>query len=83
MEWLWDEWVGGVLCGGVGVCVHVQGGDPGLCQETGGEMVQSRDGCGASCAVGLGFVCMNRGVVRGCVGGRGEGQVRGVMSVGG
>ena len=44
MEWLWDEWVGGVLCGGVGVCVHVQGGDPGLCQETGGEMVYCLDG---------------------------------------
>ena len=38
--------MGGVLCGGVGVCVHVQGGGPGLCQETGGEVGQSRDGCG-------------------------------------
>ena len=55
MEWLWDGWVGGVLCGGVGVCVHVQGGDPGLCQETGGEMVYCLE-CG-----GEHGVCGGRG----------------------
>ena len=46
MEWLWDEWVEGVLCGEVGVCVHVQGGGPGLCQEAGGEVVYYLEGCG-------------------------------------
>ena len=40
-------WVGGgVLCGGVGVCVHVQGGDPDLGQETWGGVGRSRYGCG-------------------------------------
>ena len=39
MEWLWDEWAEGVLCGAIGVYVHVQGGGPGLWQGTGGEVV--------------------------------------------
>ena len=34
------------MCGGVGVCVHVQGGDPELGQETWGGVGQSRYGCG-------------------------------------
>ena len=25
MEWLWDEWAEGVVCGAIGVYVHVQG----------------------------------------------------------
>ena len=45
MEWLWDKWVEGVLCGEVGVCVHVQGDGP-VCQETEGEVVFDREGCG-------------------------------------
>ena len=45
MEWLWDEWAEGVLCGAVGVCVHVQEGGPGLCQGTGGEVVYYLEEC--------------------------------------
>jgi hypothetical protein len=40
-------------------------------------------GWGASCAVGLGFVCMYRGVVRGCVRRQGVGWGRVGMGVGG
>ena len=46
MEWLRDEWAEGVLCGAIGVYVHVQGGGPGLCQGTGGEVVYYLEECG-------------------------------------
>ena len=35
----------GGLCGEGGVCVHVQGDGP-VCQETEGEVVFDREGCG-------------------------------------
>ena len=44
--------MGGVLCDGVGVCVHEQGGGPGLCQGSG---------------VGCGRVGMGVGEIIGCV----------------
>ena len=46
MEWLWGEWAEGVLCGAIGVYVHVQEGGPGLYQGTGGDVACYPGECG-------------------------------------